>query len=786
VGVVLRQKQKSQSGKTRLRSLRIDSLRAGVAACAILLSASLLTQAIHAQEAPFGLGENAVAQGGNLLLTSDELLYNLDSNRVIASGAVQIDYNGYQMVADRVEYNQETGRLYAVGNIELIEPDGNRIYAEELDLTDDFADGFVNALRIETPDNTRLVAESAERVSGTETTLNNGVYTACEVCAENPEKPPLWQVKARRVVQNGTNQTIRLEGASFELFGRPIAYLPYLVVPDYQKRRQSGFLTPSISISSDLGVGVTVPYYFALTPHMDATVAVTGYTEQGFLTEAEFRRRFSNGDVTVRAAGIYQLSPEEFDERTVDWAEEERGLVNTTGRFIINERWVTGWDLTVQSDKNFGRTYSIDGFGEETEVSEIYLTGIGDRNFFDLRGYYFDKQTPQVDNTDEDIQPVVHPSLDYSYTSDEPVYGGELTVDVNAASLSREADARMFSFEPAGRIRGVEGVNNRVTGEMEWRRSITTSAGLVVTPMAAIRGDVHALDIQEQNAFAGITPEVDDFETRSMVTAGVEVRYPLLLTTARSSHIVEPVVQVFTRPDEPLAGGLPNEDAQSFVFDAATLFERDKFSGYDRIEGGTRANVGFRYTGTLGNGYDLNAIVGQSYHVAGLNSFATDDFVNAGADSGLETDVSDFVGEVGLRMPSNVGLRAGTRLDKETLDIDRMDIETSYANDRLSVGAGLSYVREQPNYNYQDDRYEIRGQATLRFAENWSVFGAAAYDAKNNVLTDAAIGLGYDDECFTFRVAYMEQRDRRELSGPDWSIGASLSFRTLGDIRLDD
>ena len=45
--------------------------------------------------------------------------------------------------------------------------------------------------------------------------------------------------------------------------------------------------------------------------------------------------------------------------------------------------------------------------------------------------------------------------------------------------------------------------------------------------------------------------------------------------------------------------GIPNEDAQSFVFDATTLFERDKFSGYDRIEGGTRANVGFRYSGAL-------------------------------------------------------------------------------------------------------------------------------------------------------------------------------------------
>ncbi|MGO7704583.1 LPS assembly protein LptD, partial [Rhizobium ruizarguesonis] len=85
------------------------------------------------------------------------------------------------------------------------------------------------------------------------------------------------------------------------------------------------------------------------------------------------------------------------------------------------------------------------------------------------------------------------------------------------------------------------------------------------------------------------------------------------------------------RPDEQLAGRLPNEDAQIFVFDATSLFDRDKFSGYDRVEGGTRANVGIHYTGTFDSGYKLHGIFGQSYKIAGQNSFATDDLVNVGA-----------------------------------------------------------------------------------------------------------------------------------------------------------
>ena len=43
------------------------------------------------------------------------------------------------------------------------------------------------------------------------------------------------------------------------------------------------------------------------------------------------------------------------------------------------------------------------------------------------------------------------------------------------------------------------------------------------------------------------------------------------------------------------------------------------------------------------NGISLDAIIGQSYHLAGTNPFASADLLNVGAASGLETDVSDFV-----------------------------------------------------------------------------------------------------------------------------------------------
>jgi LPS-assembly protein len=159
------------------------ALLAGAAMCATVSASALPARA---QAPDIQSMEPNIPDDAKLLLAANELVYNNDSEKVIARGAVQINYGGYKLVARQVEYDQQTGRLTAHGNIELIEPTGNRIYADEMDLSDDFANGFVNALRIETTDLTKLAATSGERVNGEEMILNHAVYTACTPCATDP------------------------------------------------------------------------------------------------------------------------------------------------------------------------------------------------------------------------------------------------------------------------------------------------------------------------------------------------------------------------------------------------------------------------------------------------------------------------------------------------------------------------------------------------------------------------------------------------------------------------
>jgi LPS-assembly protein len=752
-------------------------------ALGLLTPSALPAAAQSTSEQPFS---PKVPENAKMQLTASELVYDRDHNKVIAVGGVQIDYGGYKLVAKRVEYDQKSGRMMAIGEIEMVEPGGNRVYADKLDVTHDFANGFINALRLETTDNTRMVAIKGRRVNTDTLILYKGVYTACEPCREHPEKPPLWQVKAERVIENGKTHTVRLESAHFELFGEPIAYIPVLELPDNTVKRKSGFLFPHMSSSQNLGFGLGISYYQTLTPHMDATATVTGYTAQGALLGGEFRQQFEWGLHTLQFAGINQMDSHRFTPGTSDYKNDQRFGVSSQAKFNINPRWTFGWDVLWQSDNNFARTYSLFDSDQPIHTDQIYLTGIGRRNYFDMRAFYFDVQDADPSNLAEKQQAVVHPVIDYQYIHPEPILGGQFTATMNMQSLTRTTTDKVSvisDINVADRIPGIAGTSDRFTTDLDWRRTFILPGGLVLTPILGARGDGFRLDNNDPPAYSGDYYTGTD-ATRYMLTAGIEARYPILFTTDNSSHVFEPIVQVFARPNEQLTGALPNEDAQSFVFDASNLFSEDKFSGFDRVEGGTRANMGFRYTGTFDSGYMIRAVFGESFQLAGKNSFATHDLVNVGADSGLETDRSDYVGAAGIEMPNGLSFSLGGRADEKTLDIRRTDSTVGYNGKRLQTEITYSRIAAQPEYGYPTDGDEIQTTSAIKLKDFWSLYGSFTWDLNNNVLSRRGIGFAYDDTCTIFAIGFSQTKDIADTSANDWEIGARLSFRTLGDINV--
>jgi LPS-assembly protein len=745
-----------------------------------------------------------VANDGQMLVQAVEVDYDYNNSRVSAVGNVQMFYNGTSVEADKVIYDQKTKRLHAEGNVRMTDAEGKVTYANIMDLSDDYRDGFVDSLRVDTADATRMAATRAERSSGNFTVFENGVYTACAPCRDDPKKPPLWQVKGARIIHDQTEKMLYFENAQLEFFGVPMAYMPYFSTPDPTVKRKTGFLMPGFWEGSGFGYGVDIPFYWAIAPDYDATFNPRFMTKQGVLMQAEFRQRLINGSYQIRAYGIDQLDPGAFAGQPGD--RPFRGGVETKGDFALNDKWVLGWEGIALTDYMMLFDYKLGQYSDPLQstlllpteaVSQLYLTGVGNRSYFDARAIYYLSLSGNQSQV-----PVIAPVVDYSNVINHSVLGGEFSYKGNFTNLTR--DSAVFdpitstafatglctptSADPGARLptncllRGMPGTYTRLTGEADWRRSFTDSWGEIWTPFASIRADAINASISNQPGVSNFLPVGDTQALRVMPTVGLEYRYPFINVQPWGTTTIEPIAQVIIRPNEPYAGKLPNEDAQSLVFDTSNLFSVDKFSGYDRVEGGGRANAGVQVTTQFDRGGSVTAIFGQSYQLFGLNSFAVADVTNTGVDSGLQTPASDYVASIAYSPNRTYTFSTRARFDQATGSVQRFEAEGRANFDRWSFSLMYGDYAAQPDIGYLTRREGVLGSASVKVAANWVVTGSARWDLVANQINQYVIGAGYVDDCFVLAANYVTSTSYATTTTPpvvSHAFMLQLGLRTI-------
>ena len=112
------------------------------------------------------------------------------------------------------------------------------------------SDGVLRDMRALLAENGKLAANGARRLEAQTNELSRVIYSTCNVCAQHPDEPPLWDIRARSAVQDLVNKQIEYRDAVVDMYGLPVAYFPYLSQADPSQKRASGFLVPSIGQSS--------------------------------------------------------------------------------------------------------------------------------------------------------------------------------------------------------------------------------------------------------------------------------------------------------------------------------------------------------------------------------------------------------------------------------------------------------------------------------------------------------------------------------------------------------
>ena len=808
------------TGRRAFRALSIAvvaGLLALVTACLLPSSQASAQSLLHFPQRPTPTPAPAQPPDAPMLVQADEIKYDYTNNTVAAVGNVQIYFNGSTVEADQVIYDQKTKRLQARGNARITEADGKITYGQFIDLTQDYRDGFVDSLRLETANDTRFAASRADRVGGKYTVMQNGVYTACEPCKDDPKKPPLWQVQAARIVHDNDDKMIYFENAKVEFFGVPLLYFPFMSAPDPSVTRKTGFLYPTFTYGTAYGVAAEVPYFWAVSPSSDLTVSTMLSSGEGPLLQGIWRQRLEDGSYSIKAAGVYQTNPGHFADEGDESTNDFRGAVQSAGQFALSDKWVWGWNGLLMTDRYFLADYQrgefLAGFdpfhsGIASEgVSQVYLTGSGERSYFDIRSIYY----YGFSGYDNQAQiPVIAPVIDYSNVLPQSVLGGEFSYKFNLTSLTRQQaefdaitqaayDSSLCASQNAALInrsscllRGIPGMYTRSSAEADWRRTFVTDSGMMITPFAGVRGDIAQLDVQNQPGVSNYINPGDSELARAMPDVGVEYRYPFVNVQPWGTQTIEPIAQLILRPNETQIGKFPNEDAQSVVFSDSNLFSIDKFSGYDRVEGGGRVNAGFQYTAQVNKAGYFNVLFGQSYQIYGLNSYSVADLTNTGLESGLDKTFSDYVGRV-MYQPNDVfsftargrfssgGYDPGVGQDVAPFTPERLEFETRANFDRWTVQLMYGDYAPQPEIGFLFRREELLTGAAVKVTQNWVVLGSLRYDLAVNQFDQTRFGIGYTDDCLLVALNFVTGFIYTGTTTvPNNTVMFQFSLRTLG------
>ncbi len=722
--------------------MRIRSLAAAIAAAVALC---LGATPAHAQRAP----------APPALLKADEVSVDEELGIVTASGKVEISQGDRVLTADSVSYNRRTDVVTATGNVVVVEPTGEVAFAEYAELTNEMRDGVMRNLRLIIADQSRFATVTARRADGTNTVMRRAIYTPCEPCEKDPTRAPIWQIRASRINHDQDKKTVTYQDATLDVAGVPVFYTPYFSHPDGTEKRASGFLFPELSTSSRTGGMVTTPYFWAISPTSDATIAPSILFNDNPMLSGEYRQRFAAGQAQFNGSVLNT-------RRQGEGFPTVRGHVGGNGRFDIDDTWRWGFDATRASDKTYidrYRLYQRFNFLQQNSLeSRLYTEGFGERSYAIVDALAFQGLRPEDDPT---LTPVVLPAARYRWEGEPGRAGGRFTFDGDAVAIHRS-----------------RGTQSRHVGMLGgWTLPYTTRSGEIYAMTLSVQTD--AYDVQRQGPTSDqFRPTESGTNFRAMPQAAFSWRYPLVRRHGAVSTIIEPMAAVYVAPNMGAQRDLPNEDSRALTFDDTNLFRTNRFSGRDRLESGQRFVYGFTAELMRSSSQRVSIFLGQQYR-SNTESAAT-------AGSGIDTRFSDLIGRT-IFMPSS-WLRVTHRyqFDNATRELQRSIATAAFGGSALSYSVSHISIDRALQPSATNSINQISHSLSSQIDQNWSVRGrvSEALNAAERGVLVAGATLVYEDDCVIWGIDLTRRNIGRAEIPPDTALLFRFGLRNLGEFRL--
>ena len=688
--------------------------------------------------------------------------YDDRANTVTVFGNVIMRRGDQSVRADELTWNRNTGEIVASGNIRFVDADGNQLFTERLELTDEFKAGAMENMLYVLREGGRLAAQRGVRGENGQVVLSDAAYSACAVeTSDGCPHQPSWRITAKRVVFDPDKKTVKFYGSQIELFGLRLLPLPPITIAT-DGRPISGLLIPDIQLNASNGVQFSDTWYQRLGSSGD--LAVTGYifTKALPMVSAQYRQLLPTGAFQITGYAT-RSSRIPIGGSAPTNQTDFRGYLYANGKFQFTPNWSVNFSVRAASDRTFLRRYDLSR--DDRLRSNVTLERIDPDTYFSLAGWA--TQTLRVGDRQGQV-PFAIPEIDYRRRLTDPILGGRIQLQANSLAISRTSGQD----------------TQRAFASAQWDLRRITPWGQELTVTALARGDIYHSD---ENALTTTVSYRGNpgWQTRGVATLAIDAKWPLVGSFLGGTQVFTPRFQIVASPTlRNLA--VPNEDARAIDLEDSNLFALNRFPGYDRIEDGVRFTYGLDWQFER-PGWRVNTTIGQSYRLTNLPTLLPDG-------TGLSSRTSDIVGRTEVRFRDVVKFTHRFRLDKDNFAVRRNEFDAAVGTQRTYLEVGYLRLNRDISGGIEDlkDREELRLAGRVGFARYWSIFGSGVFDL-TGISDDprlvgvdgfqpirTRLGVAYQDDCLefdlTWRRDYVATGDARR--GNTFQI--HIAVRNLG------
>jgi len=661
------------------------------------------------------------------MLVADRVFVTAD-RKLIAEGNVEAFQDDIRLRASRIIFDRADGKLTIEGPIRIDQGGTTTVLASSAEMDKGLQNGILTGARLVLDQQLQLAGLQMTRVGGRYTQLYKTSVTSCHVCENG--KPPLWQIRARKVVHDQLERQLYFEDAQFRVLDVPIFYLPAMRLPDPTLERATGFLIPSVRTTSQLGTGLKLPYFIRMGEHRDLTISPYVSSKTRTL-DLRYRQAFRTGQIELEGAFTRDdLIPG-----------EDRGYVFGTGSFGLARDFKLDFDLKGVSDNGYLVDYGLPDL--DRLKSEIALERIKRDTLFRVGLIHYKSLR---DSENDALIPSRVGDAHFQQRYFPSGIGGEVRLGMNLHGHQRTSELDVLGRDIAS-----------ATLDVDWRRNWTFARGLRADWQMGLAADT--FDIQNDSNYP---PEVNRYTPRM----GLTFRLPMTRTMAGgATHFLEPVMQLgWTKVN---GDDVPNDQSGFVEFDQGNLLSLSRFPAYDRREDGVSFVYGLNWARYAPSGWQASATIGQVFRET-----ADTDFTLSSGLSGTSSNIL-LAGQV--KMQKGLSITARGLLD-DSFGFSKAELRGDWDHKRVDLSSTYLWLRADTAEGRPDPVSEIWFDGRYEISPRWNASANMRYDLSDSRATTAGIGFVYRNECVTVDISLNRRYTSSTSVEPSTDFGFTIAL----------